>query len=67
MAGAVTGATAVGALGYAGYSKARAAIAKSRTTEKGHAKAVARRQEQFNKMMNTFAGTPYADLLKKQK
>lgn len=62
----VAAATAAGAYGAAGYNKAKAAIARKRTTEKGHAKAVAKREAQFSKMMNTFAGTPYADLLKRQ-
>ena len=65
VAGTAAG-LAAASYGVAGYNKVQAAMARKRTTEKGHAKAVAKREAQFNKMMNTFAGTSYADLLKRQ-
>lgn len=61
------GATAVGAYGKAAHDRIKANTAKKYASDKGHAKAVAKRQAQFNKMLNTFAGTPYADLLNKRK
>ena len=56
-------ALAVGGFSAAAYQKTRAIIAKNRTTEKGHARAVAKRQELYEKLKNTYSGTPYADLL----
>ena len=41
-------------------------LAAIKHNRKGHAKAVAKREAQFSKMMNTFAWTLYADLLKRQ-
>jgi hypothetical protein len=49
---------------YLSTNKARAAIARHRTTEKGHAKAVQKAKEQYAKMVKTFADTPYENLIK---
>lgn len=46
----------------AAYQKARAIAAKRRTTEKGHAKAVAKRDAWQKEMKETFKGTKYQNL-----
>lgn len=46
-------------LGTAAVAKGKAMIAKHRTTEKGHAKAVAKRDAWRNQMDEVFAGTKY--------
>ena len=48
-------------LGVAAYQKGKAIVAKRRTTAKGHAKAVAKRNEWRNQMNNVFAGTKYSN------
>lgn len=60
--------TAVAAAGggVAAYNKIKAHLAKKRTTDEGHAKAVAKGQAQLEKMFSQFKDTPYAELLKKQ-
>lgn len=50
---------AIGALGYSAYSKMKSNAAKNRTTAKGHAKAVAKRDEFQREMNRVFAGTKY--------
>lgn len=62
---ALAGATAV-AGGYTAYAAIRSKIAKSRTTDKGHAKAIAKGRAQLEKMFDQFKGTPYSKLLKDQ-
>lgn len=52
---------AIGGLGVAAGSKAKAIIAKRRTTAKGHAKAVAKRDAWKKEMNKAFAGTQYAN------
>lgn len=54
-----------GAGATAAYYKTRELIAKHRTTQVGHLKAVEKYEAQYKKMMNMFADTPYADLIKK--
>lgn len=49
--------------GMAAYSKIRSQMAKQRMTDVGHAKAVAKYNQQFDKMIDMFKDTPYADLL----
>lgn len=61
----LAGAT-VAAAGYTAYSAIRSKVAKARTTDAGHAKAVAKYEAQYSKMINQFGNTPYAELLKKQ-
>ena len=53
--------SAVGAAGFgtAAYQKGRAIAAKYRTTQKGHAKAVAKRDAFEREMRNAFAGTAF--------
>ena len=60
------GSIAAGAVG-AGVAGAKAIAAKYRTTEKGHAKAVAKRNAWRNQMAETFKGTKYASLPAVQK
>lgn len=64
---AVGGATAAVAGGYTAYAAIRSKVAKARTTDKGHAKAVEKYKQQYSKMMNQFANTPYSELVKKQR
>lgn len=52
------GATA-GALGVSAYNKGKAKMAKYRTTAKGHAEAVAKRNAWRNQMNDVFSGTKY--------
>lgn len=61
----MAGATAA-AGGYTAYAVIRSKIAKARTTDKGHQKAVAKGQAQIQKMFEQFNGTPYQKLLNKQ-
>lgn len=62
----LAGATAAAA-GYTAYAAIRSKVAKSRTTDKGHAKAVEKYKQQYSKMMDQFANTPYSELVKKQR
>lgn len=57
---------AAGAYSAAGYNKIRSAVSKSRTTEKGHAKAVANATKKYNKMLNTYQNTPLLSVFKTQ-
>ena len=58
---------AIGGLGTAAYQTGRAIAAKRRTTDKGHAKAVAKR-DAFQKEMNAaFKGTKYDHTRKKKR
>ena len=50
---------AVAGLGTAAYQTGRALSAKYRTTKKGHAKAIAKRDKFKREMNNVFAGTKY--------
>lgn len=50
---------AAGGLGTAAYQTGKAIAAKRRSTAKGHAKAVAKRDEWIREMSRTFAGTKY--------
>lgn len=59
--------TAAASYGVAAYNKIQSHLAKKRITDAGHQKAVAKYEQQYSKMMNQFANTPYSDLLKKQK
>ena len=52
--------------GYAAYAGIRSKMAKIRTTDAGHAKAVEKYKQQYEKMTNMFANTPYSELLKQQ-
>jgi len=52
---------AIGGFGVAAGSKAKAIAAKRRTTAKGHAKAVAKRDAWKKEMNKAFAGTQYAN------
>lgn len=49
-------------LGTAVYQKGKAIAAKRRTTQKGHAKAVAKRNAWENEMRKSFSGTKYSNL-----
>lgn len=49
----------LGGLGYAGYAGTRSLIAKHRTTSKGHAKAVAKRDAWKKEMQSTFKGAQF--------
>lgn len=60
----ILGAATVAAGGYTAYTAIRSKIAKSRTTEKGHAKAVSRGRDYLNKMFDEYGNTPYSDRLK---
>lgn len=62
----ITGIVAVGALGAAAYGGVSAAVAKHRLSDKGHAKAVARRDAQYNKISNMVKDTPYMALFEAQ-
>lgn len=53
--------------GYAAYNAIRSKIAKRRTTEAGHKKAVEKYKSQYEKMTKQFANTPYSELLKQQR
>jgi hypothetical protein len=65
---AVLGASAAAAtgLGYAAYNKIAAGVNKHRLTDKGHAKAVAKRDAQYKKITNMVKDTPYAALFADQ-
>lgn len=52
----------LGALGYAGYNAGKAIASSYRKSKKGHAKAVAKRNDWRNHMLDTFKNTEYADL-----
>jgi hypothetical protein len=52
--------------GYAGYSKARAHVAKKLQTDEGHEKAVKKAREQYNQMQKTFANTSYRAMVDQQ-
>lgn len=53
--------------GYAAYNAIRSKIAKHRTTEAGHKKAVEKYKSQYEKMTKQFANTPYSELLRQQR
>lgn len=55
----IVGGMTIGALGLAAYNKGKSIAAKQRTTSKGHAKAVAKRDAWRNQMNEVFAGTKY--------
>lgn len=57
--GRLAKATAVAGLGTAAYQKSRALAAKYRTSDKGHAKAVAKRDAWKREIRDTFKGTKY--------
>ena len=59
----ILGAATVVAGGYTAYAAARSKIAKNRTTAEGHAKAVAKYQEQYSKIVNQFKNTPYSAII----
>lgn len=59
------GVATVGA-GVAAYNKIRSTMAKRRTTDAGHAKAVQKYKQQYEKMINKFQDTPYSELIKEQ-
>ena len=61
-----TGATALGSGAVAGASLAKALAAKKRTTAEGHAKAIAKRNEEYNRMQKTYGNTSYSDRLKQR-
>ena len=63
LASAAASATALGAAAYHGVS---AAVAKHRLTEKGHAKAIERRDAQYKRISNMVKDTPYMALFKDQ-
>ena len=52
--------------GIAVYNAIRSKVAKSRLTDAGHAKAVAKYKSQYEKMAKMFASTPYSELIKKK-
>lgn len=52
--------------GFAAYNKVQAHLAKVRTTEIGHQKAVQKARAQVEKMEKMFANTPYSELVKQQ-
>lgn len=56
----VSKAAAIGGLASAAYQTGRAAAAKYRTTSKGHAKAVAKRDAWKREMQSAFKGTKYS-------
>lgn len=56
----ISGAVDIGGLAYGGYAGARSLAAKYRQTKKGHAKAVAKRNEFQREMNKAFASTKYA-------
>ena len=60
----ILGAATVAAGGYTAYAAIRSKIAKSRTTEKGHAKAVSRGRDYLHKMFDEYGNTPYSGRLK---
>lgn len=60
--GDISGAMATGGLAAAAYQKGRAIAAKYRTTEKGHAKAVAKRNSWKREMQKAFKNTRYSKL-----
>ena len=62
----ITGTTAAVGLGAAAYGGVSAAVAKYRLSDKGHAKAVARRDAQYQKISNMVKDTPYMALFKDQ-
>lgn len=64
--GKVAAGVAAVSLGYSGYAKARAHVAKKLTTDEGHEKAVAKAREQYKKMQKTFANTSYQSIIDKQ-
>jgi len=64
--GLASAGVAVGAYATAAYSKLMSRAASKRVSDIGHKKAVKEYQEHYNKMMKTFEGTPYADILKQQ-
>lgn len=66
VAAVVSALTATTALGTAAYSGLTAAAAKHRLTDKGHAKAVARRDAQYDKISNMVKDTPYVSLFRAQ-
>lgn len=64
----ITGAAAVAGVSAAtaAYNVFKSQVAKRRISDIGHEKAVKKYQEQYNRVMNTFGGTAYSDLLKKE-
>lgn len=62
IVGMAARAAAVGGLGTAAVAKSKAIAAKRRTTAKGHAKAVAKRDAYRKEMQTAFKGTKYAKL-----
>lgn len=64
----IKGATVVAGVGAAtaAYNVFKSQVAKRRISDIGHEKAVKKYQEQYNRVMNTFGGTAYSDLLKKE-
>lgn len=56
----------LGAGGATAYNLAKSRAAKKRTTAEGHAKAVAKRNEEYNRMQKTYGNTSYSDRLKQR-
>lgn len=65
--GTASAAAAVGAGVTQAVYKIKQKAAEKRISEIGHKKARAKYEAQYHKMLNVFEGTPYADILKKQK
>lgn len=66
IASRATAAIGAASLGVAAVTAISSRVAKHRTTELGHQKAVRNAQKQLAKMEKMFANTPYSDLVKKQ-
>lgn len=64
----VTGGKVVAGVGAAAaaYNVFKSRVAQRRISDIGHENAVKKYQEQYNRVMNTFGGTAYSNLLKKE-
>lgn len=62
----VSGTMAVAGLSTGSYHAIKAVMAKKRTTEKGHAKAVKELDAYYEKMLNKFKDTKFEDIVKKR-
>ena len=62
----ISAGVAVGGLGTAAYQTGKAIAAKRRATDKGHAKAVAKRDAWKREMTSAFKGTKYGSKIKNQ-
>ena len=63
----ILGGAAAISFGVAGYNKIKAHAAKTRLTEAGHSKAVAKAKAQVQKMQNMFGDVKVSDILKNKK